>query len=297
MRELQLLQRIAERSADLPEVFDRVLVGPGDDCAVLAPDPRPLVITTDHLVQGRHFDDALPLELIARKAVMRSVSDIAAMAARPAWALATALLPRGYAHADELFDHMARHARAFGCPLVGGDIATLPASATGPMSLTVTVAGHAHNPVLRSNAKPGDLVYVTGALGGSLVSGRHAKAEPRVTEALRLADRCTLHAMIDLSDGLGLDAHRVASASSVRLEIESERIPVHADARGLDSALRDGEDYELLFTTPSDATVPTDVQGTAVTHIGRVVQGEPAALLVLPSGRVRDISREGFEHG
>jgi thiamine-monophosphate kinase len=290
VKERQLLQRIATRSTDLRGAFAHVLVGPGDDCAVIAAHPHPLLLTTDHLVQHRHFDDALPLELVARKAILRSVSDIAAMAGTPAWALATALLPVGYTHADELFDHMARFARQFGCPLVGGDIATLPPEAKGPISLTVTVGGHAMTPILRSGARPGDHVYVTGPLGGSLRNHRHALATPRVELARSLADR--IHAMIDLSDGLGIDAARVARASNVRIELDAGAIPVHPDADGLDAALGDGEDYELLFTAPADATIPGDIA-----RIGRVTHGEPAAILVTPDGGHRDVSAQGFEHG
>lgn len=297
MRELQLLQRIASRSADLPIDFPSVIVGPGDDCAVIAPHDHPLVLTTDHLVQHRHFDDDLPIELIARKAVLRSLSDIAAMAAEPAWALATALLPVGYAHADELFDHMARFARQFGCPLVGGDIATLPKGVQGPMSLTVTIGGHAAEPLLRSTARPGDLVYVTGALGGSLMNQRHAKAMPRIAEARTIADSATIHAMIDLSDGLGLDAARIARASNVRIELDARLIPIHPDADGLDAAIADGEDYELLFTAPSEAPIPNAIGDTPITQIGRVIEGAPATILNTPDGDQRDISDKGFEHG
>ncbi|NRA57000.1 MAG: thiamine-phosphate kinase [Phycisphaerales bacterium] len=297
MRERELLQRIADRSADLPGSFDRVLVGPGDDCAVLAPDERRLVLTTDHLVQNRHFDHTLPLELIARKAVMRSVSDISAMAAEPAWALATALLPVGYAHADELFDHMAHHAREFGCPLVGGDIASLPPKNDGPISLTVTIGGYAEEPVLRSGARAGDAVYTTGELGGSMTNNRHAKATPRVVVALELARLTTIHAMIDLSDGLGIDAARIARASGVRLELDADTIPIHTDASGLSGALGDGEDYELLFTAPSRATIPESIGVARITRIGRVVEGEPATIVRMPDGSTIDASEQGFEHG
>lgn len=290
MRERELLQRIADRSTDLRANFDHVLLGPGDDCAAIAAHPHPLLLTTDHLVQHRHYDDALPLELVARKAILRSVSDIAAMAGTPSWALATALLPVGYTHADELFDHMARYARDFGCPLVGGDIATLPPQAKGPISLTVTVGGHAPKPVLRSGAREGDIVYVTGPLGGSLKNHRHALATPRVELAQQLADR--IHAMIDLSDGLGIDAARVARASNVRIELDATAIPIHPDADDLDAALSDGEDYELLFTAPAHATFPDSIK-----RIGLVVEGEPAAILVLPDGTHRDVSAQGFEHG
>lgn len=296
MRERQLLQRIADRSEDISLRFEHVLVGPGDDCAVVAPDARPLVLTTDHLVQDRHFDDTLPLELIARKAVMRSVSDIAAMAARPAWALATALLPANYPHADELFDHMAHFARQFACPLIGGDIASLPEGLDRPISLTVTVGGHVQTPVLRSGARAGDAVCVTGALGGSRTNHRHARANPRVHEALALARSVKLHAMIDLSDGLGIDTARVARASGVRIELEADRIPIHPDASDLHAALRDGEDYELLFTTP-DETLPASLDGTPVTVIGRVTVGEPAAMIRRADGSIFDASDQGFEHG
>lgn len=293
MRERELLQRIAERSAKLANEHDNVLVGPGDDCAVIAAHPHPLLLTTDHLVQHRHFDDALPLELIARKAILRSVSDIAAMAGTPSWALATALLPVGYEHANELFDHMARFAREFGCPLVGGDIATLPPGVPGPISLTITVGGHAPKPILRSGARVGDHVYVTGPLGGSLVNHRHALATPRIEVAQHLAG--SIHAMIDLSDGLGIDSGRVARASNVRIELDATTIPIHPDAGGLDAALSDGEDYELLFTAPPGALIPD-----SITRIGRVVGvggGHPAAILVTPDGGERDVSAQGFEHG
>ncbi len=293
MKERELLQRIASRSTDLRARFDHVLVGPGDDCAVIAASPHPLLLTTDHLVQYRHFDDALPLELVARKAIVRSASDIAAMAGTPAWALATALLPSGYPHADELFDHMARYAREFGCPLVGGDIASLPPGTPGPISLTVTVGGHATKPILRSGARVGDMVYVTGALGGSLKNNRHALATPRLEEAHQLAGQAT--AMIDLSDGLGIDSARVARASNVRFELDTRAIPIHPDAKDLDAALSDGEDYELLFTAPADASIPDTI--TRITRIGRVIEGQPATILLMPDGTHRDVSAQGFEHG
>lgn len=290
MRERELLQRIADRSATLPDTYGQVLVGPGDDCAVIEASPHPLLLTTDHLVQHRHFDDALPIELVARKAIVRSVSDIAAMAGTPAWALATALLPVGYQPANELFDHMARFAREFGCPLVGGDIATLPPGTPGPISLTVTVGGHARKPILRSSARVGDHVYVTGPLGGSLVNHRHALATPRVGLAQQLAE--DIHAMIDLSDGLGMDAARVARASNVRLELDAAAIPIHPDAKDLNAALGDGEDYELLFTAPADASIPDSIN-----RIGRVTNGQPAAILITSDGSQREVSAQGFEHG
>ena len=251
MREDELLGHIAARSADLSARYTRVVVGPGDDAAVVrTPGGGELLITTDQLIGGRHFTPDTPIDLIARKAVARSVSDIAAMGGAPVWALATAVLPDGYAHADALFDAMAKWARHWNCPLVGGDIAGSP----GPLALSVTVAGEMPDgvsPILRSGARAGDAIGVTGPLGGSLASGRHLTFEPRLDAAALLASRRgDVRAAMDLSDGLGIDADRMARASGVVIEIEAGAIPLaHPPSQpGLSwlDACRDGEDYELL---------------------------------------------------
>jgi thiamine-monophosphate kinase len=184
MKESDLLAHIARRSADLAARFGQVVVGPGDDCAVVrTPSGDELLLTVDHLVEGRHFEPGTPIDLIARKAVARSVSDIAAMGGTPSWGLATGCLPRGYQHGDALFEAMHKWACHWGCPLVGGDIA----ASEGPMVLTVTVGGVMGTrwveewidapleakdltrvetkPVLRSGARPGDTVFERCARG------------------------------------------------------------------------------------------------------------------------------------
>ena len=257
MHEGELLHHIAQRSADLHGFagrFGRVLLGPGDDAAVIeTPGGQRCAYSVDQLVSGRHFDahlltDSAGIDLVARKAVARSVSDLAAMGARPAWGLATALIPEGWSHADALFDAMARWARHWSCPFIGGDIAAT--NATAPLALTVTCAGtfdDGSHPVPRAGAKVGDVLYITGPLGGSLASGRHLTFEPRVEIGLRAAALPAVHAMIDLSDGLGLDAHRVALASGVRLCINTSSIPRHPGVASWQSAAGDGEDHELLL--------------------------------------------------
>ena len=302
MRESRLLDHIYRRSADLASSFPGVLLGPGDDCAVVACGPQTL-LTVDQLIEGRHYLPGTAIDLIARKAVARSVSDIAAMAGVPRWALATAALPAAWSQAesDDLFDRLATWARHWGCPLVGGDIAALPEGA--PMLLTVTVGGDPHasrGPVTRSGAQPGDCVWMTGRVGGSLPSGRHLTFEPRIAEARWLADTLTtrLHAMIDLSDGLGRDAARVAAGSGVRLEIEAALVPVHEPRSP--TVASDGEDYELLFIADADAdmTLPAACPqtGTPVTRIGQVIAGQ-GCVIIDAAGRAWDTTEMGWDHG
>ena len=162
--------------------------------------------------------------------------------------------------------------------------------------LTVTVLGSATRPVLRSGAKAGDRVFVTGPLGGAFVSGRHLFPPVRITEARRLQS-CfgdDLHAMIDISDGLGKDAMAIASASNVRFVLQSKLIPCQPGSNW-ENALRDGEDHELLFTVAAGAdcsTLPLDI-----IEIGRVGEGAPAVTVVDPDGFLIDGSDLGWNHG
>ncbi len=300
MRETELLSHIYRRSADLPEAFSHVVVGPGDDCALVR-TPGEVLLKVDQVIEGRHFVPGTPTELIARKAMARPVSDVAAMAGRPLAALASAAIPESFADADALFDACAGWARRFGCPLVGGDISVTSASL---LSLSITVLGVPHprrGVVLRSGARPGDAIWVTGELGGSLGPnglGRHLTFEPRVDDAEWLADTLGLNlaAMMDLSDGLGIDAGRLASASRVGVRVERDRLPISPSASGWAAALGDGEDYELLFCVRGEQSLPgTTPSGTRLTRIGTVVEGG-GCRLVWASGE-SDIAQIGYEHG
>ena len=297
MREGDLLEHIYKRSANIVLNAGELAVGPGDDCAVVrTPAGDELMITVDQLVEARHYQPGTPIDRIARKAVARSISDIAAMGGTPTWALATALLPAEYHHADELFDAMASWAKHWGAPLIGGDIAT--GRAHQPLSLTVTVAGRMEpgtRPLLRSGARPGDSLWLTGPVGGSLDSGRHLLFEPRIEQGAIAARSGRVNAAIDISDGLGIDAGRVAIASGVRIELDAGRIPLHTDAAAAgqtwQDAIASGEDHELLFTGTS---------GPGDTPIGRVracAPNEPPGVTVIdPGGTPLDATDLGWQH-
>ncbi|MBX3378466.1 MAG: thiamine-phosphate kinase [Phycisphaeraceae bacterium] len=302
MRESELLAKIAERSASLTRAFPHVAVGPGDDCAVVRIGNTDCLLTVDQVIEGSHFRKATPLDLIARKAIARSISDIAAMAGTPVCALATGALPKGFeqSKADELFDCMKRWAEHWACPLVGGDIASLPQT-SDPMTLTVTVIGSTHparGPVLRSGAQAGDGIYVTGKLGGSFDAasglGKHLTFEPRLAEARWLADTlgARLHSMMDISDGLGRDASRMADASKVRFEIQPELIPRNTpDWR---RAASDGEDHELLFAASGEVAHAIASSGLPITRIGSVMAG--SGCFIIDGATAIDVRDLGWEH-
>lgn len=301
MRESELLAHIYARSRDLPEP---IRIGPGDDAALLSFSGEgssdrgtEVLVTVDQLIEGRHYDPSTAtLDEVARKGVARSISDIAAMGGSPRCGLATGALRDGFAKPDALFEAMARWAMHWGAPLTGGDIAYLD----GPTVLTVTVIGAPHatrGAVRRAGARLGDGLYVTGAIGGSLESGRHLSFEPRVEEAAWLCDTLgeNLRAMIDLSDGLGRDADRLAEASGVGLEIEALAIPL---AEGVDAwrdAIGDGEDYELLFAAAGDVPRVCEATGAAITRIGRVVESV-GCTAISPEGERIAIDDLGWDH-
>ncbi len=300
MDESTLLAHIYDRSANLAADFaSRVAVGPGDDCAVLrlTSGADSILVTTDQLVEGRHYDPATPVNAVAHKAICRSLSDIAAMGGKAHSCVAAATLRAGFENADELFDAMARTAAHYDCPLVGGDIAF----GDGPTVICVTVTGEPHGrrgPVLRSGALPGDIVCVTGNIGGSFESGKHLTFEPRLREAAWLCDTLgdRLVAMIDISDGVGRDAGRIAAASSVRIMLNEAAIPLAPSAKDARSAIADGEDYELIFTIRPGAEIPrVTPTGVTITTIGVAEPGVGCALRVR-DGAVIDASDLGWDH-
>ena len=234
-----------------------VLIGPGDDTAAMRVDgSRPLLITTDMLMEGSCFllRDA-GAHAVGRKALAVNLSDIAAMAGRPTAAVVSLGLPRegGQAIAEGLFEGMREIAEQFDVPIVGGDTN----SWSGELVVSVTVLGEAtgSGPVRRNGARPGDAIFVTGALGGS-IRGKHLDFVPRVRESQLLHAMVGLSAMIDISDGLSRDLHHLCEESGCGALLDSAAVPISDAAielaatsgkSPLEHALGDGEDFELLF--------------------------------------------------
>ena len=284
-------------------------VGIGDDAAVLAlPSGDRVVVTTDMLIEGVHFEPGTPPEAVGHKAVARALSDIAAVAVRPLCVVAAVSFGTQYDPESQrrLSKSLWETSVRFSAPLVGGDIS----GGAGPLSLTVTALGvpGPKGPITRAGARAGDLVCVTGRLGGAQ-RGRHLTFTPRIAEALDLVGRFEVHAMIDVSDGLSTDVLHIARASGQGITLEAEAIPVAQDALALSRegaeeelpvghALNDGEDYELIFCVPegdAKAAAASGVLGTPVAIIGTVTP-QKDSFLVWPDGSREQLRAGGWEH-
>jgi thiamine-monophosphate kinase len=316
MRELSILQHIYAQNRRLD---GRVILPPGDDMGAVDIGGQCVLVTVDQLADGVHFNSAaVPLERIGRKAVTRNLSDVAAMAALPVAAVAAACLPRAFSdqQARRLFDAMRETAAHFQCPLIGGDISAWD----HPLVITVTILAEPAGiePVRRSGAAVGDVVCVTGRLGGSWShdesGGPHLDFEPRVGLARKLAKLpgVNLHSMIDLSDGLAGDLVRICELSGVAAEIQLDSLPLRPEALAASShdgrpawhhAMTDGEDYELCFTlSPESASrLPARIDDVPITRVGRIIapdSDKPDTRLWSDSGSGRRVALElsGWEH-
>ena len=225
----------------------------GDDCAVVEfPGAKNLlVLKTDCVVEKIHFEPRTNPELVGWKAMMRALSDFAAVSAIPQFALITLIVPatRSTSWVTKLYRGLKRAASKFDVVIVGGET-----SATrGPSTISVSVSGFVekNRRVSRRGGKNGDDLFVTGRLGGSL-RGKHLRFVPRVYESRWLTKNFRVHAMMDLSDGLGADLPRLAKASKLGFKIDKKSLPFAPGAK-IDNAISDGEDYELLFAiSPRD---------------------------------------------
>lgn len=245
MTEDSLLEIIRQ---ELPISHPSLIVGSGDDCAVVRPPPEghSLVLKTDATLEGIHFTQETDLSAVGWKALCRPISDFAAMGAIPQHALVTVAAPLAWSENEwrDLSRGMGKAARTFKITIVGGEITRSPTT----LFISVTLSGiTGPRTLLRSAAQPNDLICVTGKLGGSFQSGRHLTFLPRLLEGQWLAAQSGVHAMMDLSDGLGSDLPRLARVSQCNFLIEENNIPCHEDS-STQEAITHGEDYELLMT-------------------------------------------------
>jgi thiamine-monophosphate kinase len=227
-----------------------VEVGLGDDCAVIHPSHQSdslELLKTDALVEGVHFAKGTALQKVGWKALCRPLSDIAAMGGSPHHALITVAAPAGWGSTEwrALYRGIGKAAREYGVSVVGGETVRSP----GPIFLSVTLTGSVlkRNLKLRSGSRPGDLICVTGKLGGSYKSGRHLTFQPRVAEGCWLGGERGVTAMMDLSDGLGSDLPKLAKESGCSYRVASDGLPLNRGC-SFHHGVTDGEDYELLIT-------------------------------------------------
>ncbi len=323
MNEFELIARLTK---SLP-TNQNVVIGAGDDCAVLdfgLPDQW-LLFKTDAIVEGIHFTRDTAPEKIGHKALARGLSDIAAMAGRPTAALVTIALPRKFdpKFVGAIYAGMNTLAEKHGTAIVGGETTTNPERILISIALLGLVPrGKA---LLRSGAKAGDVIFVTGELGGSL-AGKHLEFEPRLAEARWLAEYFPVHAMIDLSDGLAGDLRHILKASHVGAELLKTAIPVsraaklraRGQARGsmaevslprshehghkppFVAALTDGEDFELLFTVPGAHAVKLldawkkQFPNLRLSCIGKITAGE--GITLRDKNGIQPLTADGYVH-
>ena len=225
----------------------------GDDCAVLPLDETyDLVLTSDPLIQNVHFTDEATPEQIGHKAVCRVLSDFAAMGAKPQYLLVNVVAPpeQDFQTLEKIYAEFDELKKTYGAEVVGGDLAQGPVLEMHVFGVGRVPKGTA---LLRSGARPGDLIYVTGPLGGAQQSGKHLTFVPRIEWGNALRESGVVTSMMDISDGLSTDLRHILEASNVGAELDSSRIPKIGT---LERALTDGEDFELLFTTPEGVKVP-----------------------------------------
>jgi thiamine-monophosphate kinase len=295
---------------------DKLVLGIGDDAAVLAPVADPLVWTVDAAVEGSHFRrDLLPLEDIGYRSTMAAASDLAAMGAEPIAILAALVLPADLSDADlqRLAEGQRAAAAAIGAPIAGGNLAR-----GSELSITTTVLGSAPRPLRRSGARPGDALWLAGPVGlaaaGLRLLDRRTPAESKSAEAAvtswrqptaRIAAgrdaRAVATAAIDISDGLSRDAGHVARASGVRVVLDPAafmspallEVAKELEIDPLDLALSGGEDYAILAAAPPGEDLPGFIR------IGRCEAEEPGGapvVLLAEDGSLRSIEERGFDH-
>ncbi|MFA5090768.1 MAG: thiamine-phosphate kinase [Candidatus Omnitrophota bacterium] len=273
-----------------------VVKGVGDDCAVLEFDKsRYQLFTCDMLVEGVDFTARQKPYLIGRKSLAVSLSDIAACAGIPRYAVISLGIPEKttVSYLDKFIQGLKDIAREFKVDIVGGDI-----SRSGRLTVDLSLLGLVEKKrlVLRCGAKPGDIIFVSGTLGGS-INGRHLKFRPRINEARYLAENFKINSMIDISDGLAQDLGHILKESRAGAVVYSRLIPQDKSCRGIEDALYSGEDFELLFSlSPKEAGRLLNKKSRIFSPIGYITAQSEKLVLVCRGGREEVIKPHGYCH-
>jgi thiamine-monophosphate kinase len=332
--ELALIRQIRSRAGK--STFPGLTLGIGDDCALLrSRSGHEFAVTTDLTIEGRHFRlDWHSPESIGHRTLARGLSDLAAMGAEPVAAFLSLGLPRSLANPPgrwsdswvaRFFDGLLALAAEYKVPLAGGDLSETPVPLADIILVGSVPRGKA---LLRSGARPGHLLYVTGSLGGGAAAlphfdrlarqgkpggnglnptnipkalqphlDRHLWPQPRIAQGLRLRRQHLTSAAMDLSDGLSTDLARLCAESGVAAEVDPSLLPIHPGAT-LDYALHGGDDYELLFSAAPTTRMPRQIAGVPLTRIGRILrarQGQPTVTL-LTAQSPQPLEPQGWEH-
>ncbi|PJC47368.1 MAG: thiamine-monophosphate kinase [Candidatus Omnitrophica bacterium CG_4_9_14_0_2_um_filter_42_8] len=276
----------------------RVIKGIGDDAAVLRySKDKYQLLTTDMLVEGKHFYKSDKAELVGKKAMSCNISDIAAMGGVPKFAVISVGLPGSLdlKYAEGLYKGIKKAADMFGVDLVGGDTV-----GSGKIVINIALTGEVEkkNLTLRSGAKENDAIFITGYIGGS-IKLKHLNFTPRLKEDRFLVNNFKINSMIDVSDGLLADLGHILKESNKGAIIYENRVPVSKSASNFNSALRDGEDFELVFTLPGPVAGRLKKIWpfkTKISEIGRICSSRKGFFLVRKTGKAEKIKPAGFAH-
>lgn len=290
---------LIERLIELVPRDPNPAAGPGDDCAVVDPGPDSntlQLLKTDALVGNVHFLPETPARSVGWKAAARVVSDFAAMGGKPERFLVTVALPAEteVSWVEDLYRGIGDCLTSFNAVLAGGETSSVPSGSASVISIAATGSVSRENLVLRSTAKPGDVLLVTGTLGGS-IQGKHLDFTPRVQEANWLSATWKPTAMMDLSDGLAKDLPRMAAASGCGFVVDKAALPLSAGV-SVSQALGDGEDFEILFTMAPEKVSGLLLAWSAafpelpLTVIGRMVEAGKGESLTGGWDHFRDVS-------
>ena len=284
--------------------IEKFPIGIGDDMAQINFGNESVFITTDMLLDGVHFDlKKSTLEQVGYKAMAVSLSDCAAMATIPVAAVVSVALPVSFGTNElrQLHSGIVRAGDKFSCALIGGDITSWKTENPFAISVAMLSKKADNEPVKRSGAKIGDCICVTGSLGGTGL-GKHLEFEPRVQEALKIAQTVTINSMIDISDGLSSDLNRICRQSKVGAILEADLIPISNDAKRtgnpLEAALNEGEDFELLFTLSQnncEKLLESWNEHMSISRIG-VITETTNMQIKTPGGQINDLEVKGYEH-